>query len=90
MSQIWKYQIPAEPGHYEIDAPIGSTPINAQMQNGLVTVWFIVRYVEPIRSQTLHVVATGQTFIESQLGSHIGTVKDGPYIWHVFRSSEDQ
>jgi hypothetical protein len=64
--------------------PIGAEFISVAMQNGCIAVWAIV---DPLAETELHqfqVYGTGHE-LRSKREDFIGTVFDGPFVWHVFK-----
>lgn len=69
-----------------IEVPEDHTFIDLQMQDGVPTLWFRCDPNSPKFEKTIHMVGTGWQL--NDLGNngtdHIGTVQDGPMVWHFF------
>lgn len=64
--------------------PIGAEFIAARMQNGRITVWAIVDPLAETELRQFQVYGTGEE-LRSKKEDFIGTVFDGPFVWHVFK-----
>lgn len=78
--RVYKYQ--ASVGAGTIRIPEQVNVIHADMQDGQPTVWAEVDPGEPKTRYPFHIVATGGAVPEG--GQHVGTVFDGPYVWHFY------
>ena len=83
MRTIWKFLIVA--GSMPVARmPRGSSPVAAKSIAGVTWVWAIVDPTAPIVDHQFAVQATGQEITpEVELGDYVGTVFDGPFVWHV-------
>ncbi len=81
MNAVWKYAISS--GVTRLEVPIGATFLHADVQGGQACVWAIV---DPASgTETRHILFRGTGYyIEHQIVRHIGTMLDGPFVWHVF------
>lgn len=82
VSTIWKYPLVSH-GVISINMPQGAEVLSAQMQLGFVTLWALVGPRTVYEMRTFLVVGTGNALPPANL-SHISTILDGPYVWHVF------
>lgn len=81
MRRILKYPLPSS--HGLIDIPRGAILRCCGVQQGRPTLWCEVNDEEPMIPTRYALVATGAD-LEELLGlDYIGTVPQGPFIWHV-------
>ena len=84
MRRVLKWDVPVD----DRDHPIGSGPVvHVGCQHGpaVVQVWTDEPDSESVRYRSARVYGTGH---EVPLGdSHIGSVIEGPLVWHVFAST---
>jgi hypothetical protein len=81
--QIWKFPI-TSPDGTRIDMPQGARILTVQMQAGMPTLWAVVDPEAPRRARYFRVVGTGHTHEAGVFRDYLGTVQDGPFVWHVF------
>ena len=65
-----------------LDLPENSEILSFQMQNGLLTVW-IMQWEEATKKEQriFRVFGTGQSIPLAY--AYVGTVQDGPFVWHL-------
>lgn len=81
MKSIWKYPFFGAPGDSIIlKMPKGAQIVRFDMQDSTPTVWALVDPHQPMADRRFRVVGTGWDFDE-EVG-YLGTVFDGPYVWH--------
>lgn len=83
MKTIWKYTIDRVDTRW-LELPVGAKVINVGMQNSQITLWVIVDPKAECIKRCFRIVGTGNPFQDSDQCEHIGTVFDGPFVWHVF------
>lgn len=91
MLSIWKYNV--EPAAF---TQLLTVPKNAEILScgtdaeGTPSLWFLVDTNAPERLMEYYVVGTGWDldFMKNRGLMFIGTIKDGPYMWHVFVGDE--
>lgn len=100
MTTIWKYKLTYKLGapleEQELEMPMGAAPLTVQMQEDALCLWAIVNPEAPKLNHKVYVFGTGgrlpdidptvthryrHGYIER---GYIGSVQDGPYVWHVF------
>lgn len=81
--RILKYPIPLDDQWHEVPAiPIrGDGPAHVGIQDGTVMVWFVPYQGAEYPNEKLKVVGTGHLFDSRNV--YIGSVQDGPFVWHV-------
>jgi hypothetical protein len=82
MMSIWKFPI-MRTEVQKIDIPVGAKILSVQMQNGAPCIWAIVDTEAKTESRTIAIIGTGNDCWCSRW-QFIGTVSDGPFMWHVF------
>lgn len=89
MKTIWKFELSQAGGWAlnNIRMPKSAQIIDVGMQGRSLCLWAIVEpHVSPVNRE-ISVYGTGH-----QLGDdveYIGTVHDGPFVWHVFDGGEN-
>lgn len=57
--------------------------LSAQMQDGDLTIWFMLDLNEPRQHVWIRVYGTGHS-IPDNPGEYIGSAQAGRFVWHVF------
>jgi len=65
-----------------VSLPAGARIVHAGMQGTKLCIWSIVEPSQETVLRQLVVVGTGREVRNDAI--YIGTVMDGPYVWHVF------
>lgn len=86
MKVIWK-QVLDKTDKQVVKLPIGADILDVQVQGGKWCLWFLCRVDTPLEERHIVTYATGQQ-IDSVSGSYIGTIQDGPFVFHVFEEDE--
>ncbi len=83
---IYKYKLPLSISRDPVvQMPRGAISLSANMQNGWLCVWALVDPDMPLVDHLFSVLGTGHPVdAMDEQGAFIGTVFDGPYVWHVF------
>ena len=82
MRTIWKYAVDDGP----VSMPSGARILSVQVQRGDLTLWAEVDSDAPAEIRRFRVYGTGHE-LPRGLGyqdSHIATVQDEPFVWHVY------
>jgi hypothetical protein len=65
--------------------PKGAEPLHVAMQNGMLTIWAVVNPEFMFVKHHFTCRGTGNAVLPSEgKSTHLGTVMDGPFVWHVF------
>jgi hypothetical protein len=87
LNRIWKFKLKRTdrqtvqlPADYSV-LSVGKDP------NGDLCIWVAVNHESPARGVEFCVVGTGNSL--PHVGDFIGTVNDGPFVWHVFTGPAD-
>lgn len=86
MKTIFKYPIEVTDRQI-VRMPRGAQILSVQYQGKQLCIWAQVDDQEPLVDRVVLVCGTGHPMPEAPVGvflHHIGTVQDGPYVWHVF------
>lgn len=87
---IWKFPLELTDTQ-QVEMPIGTQILTAQIQNGSIMLWGIVPDDEVNKCSTMlltiEIHGTGSTTRSPHGLTYIGTVQshDGMFVWHVFR-----
>ncbi len=83
MTVIWKFRVP-HAGQNRIEMPRGAQIASAGcLARDSVYVWALVDPHEPMEARSVWLLPTGGE-LSAMTGRFIGTVIDGPFVWHVF------
>lgn len=86
MRTIWKFPILG--GWFEqLPMPRGAKILHVADQGGIINLWAEVDTTAERVRRTVVVVGTGHSLPEGD-GSHIGTVMQGQYVWHIYIEDE--
>ena len=82
MKTIYKYTLT---GRYttEIEMPVGAEIIHFAEQQGQYCIWAMVNPDADKEKRTFTVVGTGWELDDDVDHRHIGSVFDGPFVWHI-------
>lgn len=91
---IYKYPVTITEKPQPLELPRTAKILHVGMQSTQLVLWAEVDPNEPLVRRTVTVIATGQPFPRGlgsdNPGDHVGTVFDGPYVWHIFISPSYQ
>ena len=80
---IYKYEMP-EPGlHSVIPIPKDGKVLHVGMQGGRIMMWVEVNNTAT-EQRKYTTLPTGTEFFRPPNAHHIGTVFDGPFVWHIY------
>ncbi len=89
MKKIFKYHI--DYTSESMSLPVGAIILSVGMQKDKLMLWAIVEYDDdkrktvPTEERLIRILGTGQDLTpEMEHGKFIGTVFNGPFVWHVF------
>lgn len=83
MDTIWKFQL-LRTDRPSVFMPDNAQILHAEMQGGEICIWALVDPEARRVQRTFAIVGTGNPFHDSGAWEHVGTVFDGPFVWHVF------
>lgn len=84
MKTIWKYNFDITPSKQIRMMPAGARLLSVADQHGLLAMWALVD-TEAAQVERWFVVAgTGHPLIDIPSEGYVGSVIDGPYVWHLF------
>lgn len=84
---IWKWNLNLT-DQQTIQMPEGSRPLTVQIQGGDICMWSAVDPLAVKVPFTIIIVGTGNSGPDFSGSRYIGTVQQGPFVWHVFWRSE--
>ena len=85
MRTIYKYQMPIPDGVATWDLPVGAKLVRLGVDGaGLSCAWYEQNTTAPTHRWRFEVYGTGWEMFNH--GDHVGSYRDGGYIWHVYRS----
>lgn len=88
MKEIWKYTLPRS-GLSDLRMPADAKVLSVGMQNDVITIWVLVDPFNERIDRHIVVKGTGHPIDETVENSNfIGTIFDGPFVWHVFDLGE--
>lgn len=82
MNTVYKYPIQRGDSQW-VAMPHGAKPLHVGLDpNGILCLWALVEESKPMQDRRVYVVGTGHPI---NFNAHyVGSVNDGPYVWHVF------
>jgi len=89
---IWKFPLSQHLNPNSFPMPKGAEILTVQMQGAVPTIWAVVNPAEPRdfwKTVYFQVIGTGWGFDTRHKRKYIGTVQDGPLVWHVFQLLDD-
>lgn len=92
MKVIYKYEIrpdSTKDASFEIRVvtKLGAKPLYVALQNGIPCVWMEVDKARASTTITLYSVGTGFGAVPDD-GEYLGTIIEGPYVWHIYVKKE--
>ena len=82
MKTIYKYPLNAT-GDQFIHIYEGHEILHVGIQNDEICLWALVDVEKPLIKRIIHIFGTGHD-CASQLQHYLGTVFQGPFVWHLF------
>ena len=79
--KVWKY--PAEP---KLSVPVGGKPVLVAIQDEKLHIWFEFYFPDhnPLAFIDVEIEIYGTGHVVPEAREHIGSVIDGPFVWHVY------
>ena len=84
MKTIWKFEIELR-DDVVVAVPRGAEILSVQSQGGVVRAWYLVDPAQPKVVHHLKIKGAGQDCDDLDGYSHLDTVQQGAYAWHVFK-----
>lgn len=91
MKRIYKYPILCTDiaAYQEIEIHAGATILSAGRDlNGDICIWAMIEDTRPMAKKNIYCIGTGwpldAIFASGELIKFIDTIKEEPYIWHIF------
>ena len=72
----------------ELTLPGGAEVIHWDVQYGMLCVWAKVNPDNPVQVQRFELRYTGHPL--GDVGKHLATIFDGPFVWHVFEPAKQE
>ena len=83
MITVWKFPLQYTPARQVVELPEGYKLLLFDHQHAVgPCLWASVDDAAPTRRHEVIMVGTGQPVPEG--ADHLGTVQQGPYVWHYF------
>jgi len=92
-STVWKYDL-AVTDVQEVMMPSGAALLHVGIQHPnegrlrWIQLWAWVDREEPTCSRRIAVVGTGNPAPPMNEARYVGSVQDGPFVWHIFDGGE--
>ena len=83
MQRVHKYELPSP--STPLNLPRGAVLLHVAPQRGRLCLWALVTPDAPLEMRHIVVVGTGQDLPDVPL-TPIGTIFDGPLVWHAFEA----
>lgn len=89
MRTIWKYTLQITDRQL-VRMPAGAQILEAAEQDGKLCLWALVDPQAWAEVREISIVGTGNPVGDHiGAGDHIGTAQIGPFVWHVFETTEE-
>ena len=81
---IWKYPLKiTDLQHLHI--PLGGKILSCGKDStGMICVWARVVPERPKHVRAIRIVGTGNPFEAADMYTFVGSIVDGPFVWHIF------
>ncbi|KAA0117846.1 hypothetical protein CIW48_26955 [Methylobacterium sp. P1-11] len=83
MAQIWKFDVKPSLEPITFKAPGLGKALFFGLQDHQARVWMKIKPGHPEVERRIQVVGTGHDIPENW--RYVGSVQDGPYVWHCFQ-----
>ena len=80
---IWKFPF-AICKLIEIEMPQDARILHVECQQVTPCIWALVDPDAPKVARRFRLLGTGHHAIREDLGCHLGTFQQGPFVWHIF------
>lgn len=85
MITVHKFPLQIADGPQVVPVPYDARVVHVGAQAGELCLWVRLDTDEPYRDRHFLVVGTGHEAPHPLLSDHVGSVQDGPFVWHVFQ-----
>lgn len=79
---VYKYPLTLSANEQQISMPFGGQILHVHEQNGVPTLWVLVRPQRTEEIRRFYLYGTGDPIAHGHV--YVGSVHDGPYVWHIF------
>lgn len=84
MTTIFKYPLVLQDEQI-VQMPVDARPLSVGLQRGSICLWMAARQIEdPREDRIIYVVGTGIPTDKIDNAQYVGSVQDGPFVWHIF------
>lgn len=83
MSAVWKFPLATALTDNALEMPKGAKVVHVGIQGERICLWAIVDMQAPVETRVFQIVGTGHEEVKEGM-AHVGTVQQGPWVWHVF------
>lgn len=80
MKTVWKFPLPLAP-EVNVMMPEGAQVLYVGNQAGTIALWALVDPDKSLVTRVFRIAGTGHDVPD---GVYVGTVQQGPLVWHVF------
>lgn len=80
---IWKFPLPPMGDYLVLEMPRGAEILLFAVQDLVPTLWARVEPDAPLEERQFRFAGTGHP-IEWDVGDHVGSCFQGPFVWHLF------
>lgn len=84
MKKIWKFEIPLGVNVVH-EIPLGGVVVHTGTQNDTIFIWVEVDPSGYRIPRSFKAFGTGHA-IQEPFTSYVGTVQQGPFVWHVYEA----
>jgi hypothetical protein len=87
MNAVYKTPLDPEAETQIVQIQHGAQPLKLDYQKGFAMIWWLVDPREPLTSRKIRVVGTGWAVELLRKEAYIGTLYNGPFVWHYFEDA---
>ena len=87
MNSIYKTPLHLGTETQVVQIQAGAQPLKIDYQQGVPTIWWLVDPIEPLKDRKIRMVGTGWRVDLLRKEAYIGTIYDGPLVWHYFEET---
>ena len=85
MITVYKFAFGANQSELALSIPLNAKPVHVAVQNRRITMWFELDTEEEKVDRHFKVVPTGAEVPEQ--GTHIQSILDGEFVWHIYEEA---
>jgi hypothetical protein len=85
---VYKYELKWSADPQEVTMPLTTRVVHFDAQHGQPTIWVLTEPDDTLVTETFVIRATGEIVGDPRVWMYVGTVLEGPYVWHLFQKNK--